>query len=255
MRERERGEFFRARQRVSFRAHTHTHTQRPKTRRKKNLPGQKKKSLLSSSCVDPDLCPNGKGRADLSKSFFLSRARRGANGVDRSIDRGARARRSGTSDRWDRGRLPSLRETTHRIVRGKWGGGEIVQTQHPNERESTSKAFGKVLFSATNSREKARRRRRRRRRTLILYAKYRFSTILLWTFGLFKSRSICVRVRLLLATCSSSSSSSEAKMRAVRSRSSIREPPPPPSSPPPDVFFRPRRRKPGMIDSSSSSSS
>ena len=122
MRERERGEFFRARQRVSFRAHTHTHTQRPKTRRKKNLPGQKKKSLLSSSCVDPDLCPNGKGRADLSKSFFLSRARRGANGVDRSIDRGARARRSGTSDRWDRGRLPSLRETTHRIVRGKWGG-------------------------------------------------------------------------------------------------------------------------------------
>ena len=40
-----------------------------------------------------------------------------------SIDRGARARRSGTSDRWDRGRLPSLRETTHRIVRGKWEGG------------------------------------------------------------------------------------------------------------------------------------
>ena len=178
--------------------------------------------------------------------------------IDRSIEARARARRSGTSDRWDRGRLPSLRETTHRIVRGKWGGGEIVQTQHPNERESTSKAFhGKVLFSATkNSRKKARRRRRRRRRrTLILYAKYRFSTILLWTFGLFKSRSICVRVRLLLATCSSSSSSSEAKMRAVRSRSSIREPPPPPSSPPPDVFFRPRRRKPGMIDSSSSSSS
>ena len=48
-------------------------------------------------------------------------------------------------------------------------------------------------------------------------------------------------------------------MRAVRSRSSIREfelvvvaCPPPPSSP--DLFFRPRRRKPAMIDSSLCSS-
>ena len=144
MRERERGEFFRARQRVSFRAHTHKHN----VHEEKKI-CQVKKRKVSSSCVDPDLCPNGKGRADLSKSFFLSRARRGANGVDRSIE--ARARRSGTSDRWDRGRLPSLRETTHRIVRGKWGGARSFKPNTPNA--STSKAFGKVLFSATNSRE------------------------------------------------------------------------------------------------------
>ena len=193
----------------------------------------------------PTLPQRERSRGSFQVVLSLSRS---TGGQTASIDRSkrARARRSGTSDRWDRGRLPSLRETTHRIVRGKNGrGGEIIQTQHP---DGVANRKRKV---ETRKRES---RRRKRRRTLILYAKYRFSTILLWTFGLFKSRSICVRVRLLLATCSSSSSSSEAKMRAVRSRSSIREPPPP-SSPPPDVFFRPRRRKPGMIDSSSSSSS
>ena len=103
MRERERERIFSALGKGSVFEHTHTHTHTSQnTRRKKNLPGQKKKSLLSSSCVDPDLCPNGKGRADLSKSFFLSRARRGANGVDRSIDRGARARA-----KWDIGSLGS----------------------------------------------------------------------------------------------------------------------------------------------------
>ena len=248
-RERERGEFFRARQRVSFRAHTHTHNV---PHEEKKICQVKKRKGLLLLCRSRPLPQRERSRGSFQVVLSLSRSTGGKR--RRSIDRGARARRSGTSDRWDRGRLPSLRETTHRIVQGKWGGARSFKPNTPNA--STSKAFGKVLFSATkNSREKARRRRRRRRRrTLILYAKYRFSTILLWTFGLFKSRSICVRVRLLLATCSSSSSSSEAKMRAVRSRSSIREPPPP-SSPPPDVFFRPRRRKPGMIDSSSSSSS
>ena len=258
-RERERGEFFRARQRVSFRAHTHT--PRPKTRRKKICQVKKRKVSSPPLVSIPTFAPTGKvARIFPSRSFSLALDGGQMASIDRSIEARARARRSGTSDRWDRGRLPSLRETTHgNRSRGMGGGGAgSFRPNTPVRRESTSKAFhGKVLFSATkNSREKARRRRRRRRRrTLILYAKYRFSTILLWTFGLFKSRSICVRVRLLLATCSSSSSSSEAKMRAVRSRSSIREPPPPPSSPPPDVFFRPRRRKPGMIDSSSSSSS
>ena len=119
-RERERGEFFRARQRVSFRAHTHT--QRP-TRRKKNLPGQKKKSLLSSSCRSRPLPQRERSRGSFQVVLSLSRSTGGKR--RRSIDRSrrARARRSGTSDRWDRGRLPSLRETTHRIVRGKWEGG------------------------------------------------------------------------------------------------------------------------------------
>ena len=120
MRERERERRIFSREAKGQFSSTHTHTT---SHTKKKKSARSKKEKVSSSCVDPDLCPNGKGRADLSKSFFLSRARRGANGVDRSIDRGARARRSGTSDRWDRGRLPSLRETTHRIVRGKWEGG------------------------------------------------------------------------------------------------------------------------------------
>ena len=198
----------------------------------------------------PTFAPTGKvARIFPSRSFSLA-LDGGANGVDRSIDRGARARAA----KWDIGSLGSRtppvvkRDDPQNRSREMRGGARSFKPNTPH-----MESFGKVLFSATNSREKARRRRRRRRRTLILYAKYRFSTILLWTFGLFKSRSICVRVRLLLATCSSSSSSSEAKMRAVRSRSSIREPPPPPSSPPPpDGVFRPRRRKPGMIDSSSS---
>ena len=256
-REREREENFFARGKGSVFEHTHTHTQRPKTRRKKKSARSKKEKSPLLLLSIPTFAPTGKvARIFPSRSFSLALN----GGQTASIDRSRRARAA----KWDIGSLGSRtppvvkRDDPQNRSREMGGGGEIVQTQHPNERESTSKAFhGKVLFSATkNSREKARRRRRRRRRrTLILYAKYRFSTILLWTFGLFKSRSICVRVRLLLATCSSSSSSSEAKMRAVRSRSSIREPPPPPSSPPPDVFFRPRRRKPGMIDSSSSSSS
>ena len=181
-----------------------------------------------------------------SAVLSLSFARRGQ--TDPSIE--ARAAR-GSSDRWDRGRLPSLAQRERRETILRNGRGEIIQTQHPSDGVANRKR--KV---ETRKRES---RRRKRRRTLILYAKYRFSTILLWTFGLFKSRSICVRVRVLLAVCSSSSSSSEAKMRAVRSRSSIREfelvvvaCPPPPSSP--DLFFRPRRRKPAMIDSSLCSS-
>ena len=90
----------------------------------------------------PTFEPTGKvARIFPSRSFSLALDGGQTASIDRSIEARARARRSGTSDRWDRGRLPSLRETTHRIVRGKWGGGEIVQTQHPNERESTSKGF------------------------------------------------------------------------------------------------------------------
>jgi hypothetical protein len=246
VREREREENFFARGKGSVFEQTNT------TCDKEKKSARSKKVSSSSEGGEngvsiPTFAPTG-GCADLSllfPPFFLSL----------SLDGGKRTRRSRRARRGghrivgiaDASRRSAQRERRETILRN--GRGEIIQTQHP---DGVANRKRKV---ETRKRES---RRRKRRRTLILYAKYRFSTILLWTFGLFKSRSICVRVRLLLAVCSSSSSSSEAKMRAVRSRSSIREVElvvvacPPPSSP--DLFFRPRRRKPAMIDSSLCSS-
>ena len=157
MREREREENFFARGKGSVFEHTHTHT--TSHTKKKNLPGQKKKSLLSSSCVDPDLCPNGKGRADLSKSFFLSRARRGANGVDRSIDRGARARAA----KWDIGSLGSRtppvvkRDDPQNRSREMGGGARSFKPNTPMNARAHRKLFmERFCFRRRKTRERKR---------------------------------------------------------------------------------------------------
>ena len=93
-RERERGEFFRARQRVSFRANT---TQR--VTKKKNLPGQKKKRSPPLVSI-PTFSPTGKvARIFPSRSFSLALDR----GQTASIDRSRRARAA----KWDIGSLGS----------------------------------------------------------------------------------------------------------------------------------------------------
>ena len=123
MREREREENFFARGKGSVFEHTHTHTSQ-NTRRKKICQVKKRKVSSPPLVSIPTFAPTGKvARIFPSRSFSLALDGGQMASIDRSIEARARARRSGTSDRWDRGRLPSLRETTHRIVRGKWGGG------------------------------------------------------------------------------------------------------------------------------------
>ena len=128
-RERERGEFFRARQRVSFRAHTHT--QRP-TRRKKNLPGQKKKRSPPLVSI-PTFAPTGKvARIFPSRSFSLALD----GGQTASIDRSRRARAA----KWDIGSLGSRtppvvkRDDPQNRSREKWEGGRDRSNPTPRTR-------------------------------------------------------------------------------------------------------------------------
>ena len=132
-REREREENFFARGKGSVFEHTHTHNV---PHEEKKICQVKKRKGLLLLCRSRPFPQRERSRGSFQVVLSLSRSTGGKR--RRSIDRSrrARARRSGTSDRWDRGRLPSLRETTHRIVRGKWEGG--ARSFKPNTPNASS---------------------------------------------------------------------------------------------------------------------